>query len=294
MELPRPLVSADWLVSQLEAPDLVVLDASWYPPTEGRDPRAEHRSARIPGARFFDIEEISDRESDLPHMAPLPSAFEAALATLGIGEGTRVVVYDGHGLLSAPRAWWMFRAFGKEEVTVLDGGLPVWREAGRPMESGSVATPVPPRVRFEARPDPTWLADRDQVRAALASGKVQVVDARAAARFRGEAPEPRPGLRSGHLPGSRNLPWLTLLDEDRCLRDEAQLQAAFEDAGVRPDAPVITTCGSGVTAAILSLALDRLGRRSAVYDGSWADWGRPSELPVAAGDGSSDDELFPS
>ena len=214
---PQLLVTTDWLAQHLSAPDLRILDASWYLPTENRDPRAEFEAAHIPGARFFDIDEISDTQSHLPHMAPAVEKFVTRMRALGIGDGHRVVVYDGAGMFSAPRVWWLFRLFGKRDVAVLDGGLPKWRAEGRPLEDG---VPILRDRHFTARRDAGLVRDVTQVAASAKLGDAQIVDARAAARFRGEAPEPRPGLRAGHIPGARSLPWSELVNPDGTMKDE--------------------------------------------------------------------------
>lgn len=279
MSLPRPLVSPAELEPRLGREELVVLDASWYLPNAGRDAAAEYRAARIPGARFFDISRVVDPSTDLPHMAPPPAQLAEALEALGVGGDSEVVVYDGLGVFSAPRVWWLLRAFGKAEVSVLDGGFPRWRREGRPVESvPDPAIPRPPKRPFEPTRLEAWHADRDRIRAGLAeSPTTQIVDARPGERFRGEAPEPRAGLRKGHIPGSCNLPWRSLLTEQNTLQPPEVLRARFADLGVDLDRPLITTCGSGITAAIASLAVEVLGGQSALYDGSWAEWGRTSE-----------------
>ncbi len=280
MDDPRTLVSTDWLARHLRDPDLRILDGSWYLPEAARDPRADYAAGHIPGARFFDIDEISDARSALPHMAPAPEKFMSRMRALGVGDGHQVVVYDGAGLFSAARVWWLFRLMGKTEVAVLDGGLPKWRAEGREIEDH------PPVIRdrhMTATRQNHLVRDVTQVAAAAKLGDWEIVDARSPGRFAGTEPEPRPGLRPGHIPGSRNLHYRLLLNDDGTMKPPAALAAAFAAAGVDPGKPVITTCGSGITAAILSLALEILGRRHALYDGSWAEWGMYADLDVATG-----------
>ncbi len=278
---PSNLVSTAWLADHLTAPDVRVLDASWYLPAEGRDARAEYEAGHIPGARFFDIDEISDTASALPHMAPPVEKFISRIRAMGIGDGHRVVVYDGAGLFSAARVWWMFRLFGKTDVAVLDGGLPKWKAEGRPLED------EPPMMRdrhFTARRDASRVKDVTQVAASAKLGDFQIVDARSPTRFRGEEKEARAGLRSGHIPGSKNVYYKDLLNKDGTMANTGALRSAFEKAGVDLSKPVITSCGSGVTAAILSLALEQLGHKNhALYDGSWTEWGMYGDLKVEVG-----------
>ncbi|WP_332653250.1 3-mercaptopyruvate sulfurtransferase [Brevundimonas sp.] len=275
-----PLISTADLAVRLDAhePGLRLVDASWH--LDGRDGRPDFEAARLPGAVFFDLDASSDPDSDLPHMLPSPEVFSARMGRLGLSETDHIVVYDTVGIRSSARAWWMFRVMGAPRVQVLDGGLPKWRAEGRETGSGPTA-PVAPAV-FNARLDRAAVADLAAVRAALA-GEAQVLDARAADRFEGRAPEPRPGLRSGHMPGALNLPFPTLLDDTGAMKPAAELATAFRNAGVDLDRPVVTTCGSGVTAAILSLGLAVLGRRSRLYDGSWAEWGGREDTEVATG-----------
>lgn len=273
-------VSTQWLAERLDAPDIVVLDGSFYLPAQGRDANAEYAERRIPGAVRFDLDVVKDPASPLPHMLPRPDAFAAQVGAMGIGDGMRIVVYDGLGLFSAPRVRWTFRTFGAKDVVILEGGMAQWLAEGRPVEDG---TPRPRAPRsFTARLDHSAVADGDDVARALATGSAQVVDARPAERFRGEAAEPRAGVRSGHMPGSLNLPSSALVADGKFKEPEALL-AAFREAGVDLDRPLLTSCGSGVSAVILSTALEALGKPvGPVYDGSWADWGT-SDRPIATG-----------
>ena len=272
------LVSTGWLAAHLADPDLVVLDASWHMPATGRDGRREFLAGHIPGAAFFDLDAVSDQTSPLPHTLPSPDDFASAMEALGVSNDKRVVVYDGAGLFSAPRLWWMLRVFGHEKVAILDGGLPKWTAEGHPLDKGEAH---PQAGHFTPHFDANAVADLAQVRQALDTHSDQVLDARSADRFFGRAPEPRPGLASGHMPGALSLPMTDLIENGR-LKDPQALKSALERIGVNGEKPVITTCGSGVSAAIITLALARLGLPTGrLYDGSWTEWGGRSDLPVA-------------
>lgn len=276
----RWFVSIPWLAENLNDPNLVIVDGSYYLEAMQRDARAEYLAGHIPGAVLFDIDEVADHSSELPHMLPNAESFARHMARLGIGDGMKIVVYDGAGLFSAPRVWWTLRVFGANEVKMLDGGMPQWHTELRPIESGMV-TRKP--ARFTPRFDPSWVADLARVEKALGSGAVQVVDARPANRFRGEAPEPRPGVRSGRMPGSKNVPVTSVVENGRLASPE-KIKAAFAEGGVDPDKPIITSCGSGVTAATLWLALDAIGNPpQALYDGSWTEWGSLPDKPLKTG-----------
>ncbi|KAK3010141.1 hypothetical protein RJ639_011798 [Escallonia herrerae] len=300
MPTNEPVVSADWLHANLREPDLKVLDASWYMPDEQRNPLQEHQVAHIPGALFFDIDGISDRTTNLPHMLPSEDAFAAAVSALGIENKDGVVVYDGKGIFSAARVWWMFRIFGHDRIWVLDGGLPRWRASGFDVESsassdailkasaaseaiekvyqGQTVAPITFQTKFQ--PHLVWTLE--QVSKNVGEKTHQHIDARSKPRFDGVAPEPRKGIRSGHVPGSKCVPFPQILDGSQTLLSADELKKRFEHEGISLDSPVVTSCGTGVTACILALGLHRLGKNDVpVYDGSWTEWGAQTDTPVS-------------
>jgi thiosulfate/3-mercaptopyruvate sulfurtransferase len=279
---PEALVSTEWLAAHLDDPHVRVVDASFKLPGITPTAREDYDRSHIPGAVFFDIDDIAEPGTSLPHMIPSPELFARKMEGLGIGDDDRVIVYDSAGLSSAGRAWWMLRLYGHHNVALLDGGLPKWKAEGRSLET---AVPNPPHRRFSARFDSALVRDKQALLDNLSTGREQVVDARAAGRFAGIAEETRPGLRRGHIPGSRNLPFDRVTDpQTRRLRDAEELSSLFRDAGVALDCPIVTSCGSGVTACALAFALHLIGHPgAAVYDGSWSEWGLPGDTPVETG-----------
>ena len=279
---PKTLVSTAWLADHLSDPDLRVLDASMYLPGVDRDAKAEYDAAHIPGARFFDIDDISDHGSELPHMVPPVEKFLSRLRSMGVGDGHQVVVYDCAGLFSAARVWWLFKLMGQNNIAVLDGGFPKWQAEGRPTED---MVPIKRDRHMMVRRQNHLVKDVTQVASASKLGDYEIIDARSPLRFRGEAPEPREGLRLGHIPGSKNVYFQTLMKDDCTLKDPEDIRKIFEIAGVDLQKPAITTCGSGVTAAVICLGLHLIGKTDyAVYDGSWTEWGQFATLPIATGE----------
>lgn len=279
---PKTLVSTAWLADHLADPDLRILDGTWFMPNSGKDAKAAFEKAHIPNARFFDIDAIADTRSPLPHMAPLPERFISRLRAMGVGDGHQVVIYDQSGIFSAPRVWWTFRLMGKTDVAVLDGGLPKWIAEGRPVDD------LPPLIKdrhMTAQRQSDRIKDVTEVARASKLGNYEIIDARAHDRFTGQTPEPRPGLRSGHIPGAKNVPFGQLINTNGTMKTPNEIRAAFEAAGVDLSKPAITSCGSGITASVLAFGLELIGKQDwAVYDGSWAEWGMYNDLKVATGE----------
>ena len=276
------LVSTSWLAKRLDSSQIRVLDASWYLPNMYRNPIAEYEKKHIPDARFFDIDDISDHRSDLPHMVPPVEKFMSKVRKLGVGDGHQVIIYDGLGMFSAARVWWLFKMMGHEDVAVLDGGLPKWISDGFPVND---ELPIIRDRHMMVDQVPSYLKDVTQVAAASKLGDYEIIDARSPGRFRGEENEPREGLRKGHIPNSKNVFFKSLLNDDQTFKKKSELKQMFDSAGVDISKPVITSCGSGVTAAVLNLGLELIGKTDhSLYDGSWTEWGMSPTLPISTGD----------
>ncbi len=277
----NPLVTTEWLAAEMGKTDIRVIDATSFLAAHGRDPRAEFESAHIPGAVFFDIEEVSDLASALPHMLPPPEKFASRMQALGLGDGSRIIVYDNSPLRSAARVWWMLTLFGAHEVAILDGGFAKWQAEGRGVESGK---PIVRHRHFTVWADKSLVRDQKQMTENLRTKAEQVIDARSAGRFTATEPEPRAGLRGGHIPGSKNLPFDRLFNEDGTYKPVEAIRTLFAEAGIDPAKPLVATCGSGITAAVLAFAAALLGHRKvAIYDGSWTEWGASATNPVVNG-----------